>query len=127
MPRVCFQLQVRPDRLDEYRTRHSPVSAQMLSEIAASGRSNYSLFVRPDGMLIGYYETENAAASDAYLAASPIAAAWEAEMAPYFDALDGRADQGALLLEEVFNLDDQLTTTTATAIATASAARQDNS
>lgn len=127
MPRVCFQLQVRPDRLDEYRDRHSPVSQQMLGEIAASGRTNYSLFVRPDGMLIGYYETEDAAASDAYLAASPIATAWEAEMAPYFDALARRADQGALLLTEVFNLGDQLTTTTALANSRATAARQDNS
>ena len=120
MPRVCFQLQVRPDRLDEYRARHSPVSPEMLGEIAASGRRNYSLFLRPDGMLVGYYETEDAAASDSYLSASSIATAWETEMAPYFEALDGRADQGALLLDEVFNLDDQLTTIPD------SPARQDN-
>lgn len=108
MTRVCFQLQVRPSMLAEYQRRHSPVSPEMLREIAASGRTNYSLFVRPDGLLIGYYETEDVAASDAYLAKSDIAAAWEAEMAPFFDSLDGRADQAAQLLPEIFNLDDQL-------------------
>lgn len=111
MARVCFQLQVRPDRLADYRKRHAPVSPEMLREIAASGRRNYSLFLRSDGQLIGYYETEDVAASDAYLAASAIAAAWESEMAPYFVALAGRADQGADILTEIFNLDDQLLAT----------------
>ena len=110
MSRVCFQLQIRADRLDEYRERHSPVRADMLREIAASGRTNYSLFLRADGMLIGYYETADVAASDAYLAASAVASAWETEMAPFFESLDGRADQAALVLPELFNLDDQLAT-----------------
>ena len=114
MQRVCFQLQVRASRLDEYRKRHSPVSREMLAEIAASGRTNYSLFVRPDGLLIGYYETEDVAASDRYLADSAVASAWEAEMAPFFDALDGRADEHALILGEIFNLENQLTTTSET-------------
>ena len=108
MIRVCFQLQVRADRLEEYQRRHSPVRREMLEEIAASGRRNYSLFLRPDGMLIGYYETDDVAASDAYLAGSPIAAKWETEMAGFFDSLDGRPDQGATLLPEVFNLAAQL-------------------
>lgn len=43
--RVCFQLQVRPDLLDEYLQRHSPVWPEMLAEIAAAGRRNYSLFL----------------------------------------------------------------------------------
>lgn len=111
MTRVCFQLQVRPDRLAEYQRRHAPVSPEMLREIAASGRTNYSLFLRPDGLLIGYYETDDVAASDSYLANSAIAAAWEAEMAPFFDSLDGRADQDADVLPEIFNLSDQLAST----------------
>jgi L-rhamnose mutarotase len=111
MTRVCFQLQVRPDRLDEYRTRHAAVWPSMLREIATSGRRNYSLFLRPDGLLVGYFETDDRAASDAYLAASSIAAEWELEMASFFDALDGRADQGAVALDEIFNLDDQLAAT----------------
>ncbi|MBA8815149.1 L-rhamnose mutarotase [Microbacterium halimionae] len=107
--RVCFQLQIDPARLDEYLARHSPVWPEMLAEIAASGRRNYSLFLGAGATLIGYYETDDDAAAQAYLAASPIAARWEAEMARFFVGLHGRPDQAATPLTEVFNLHDQLT------------------
>ncbi|WP_345800597.1 L-rhamnose mutarotase [Microbacterium sp. AZCO] len=106
--RVCFQLQIRPELLDEYVARHTPVWPEMLAEIAASGRRNYSLFLGEGGRLIGYYETDDDAAAQAYLAASPVAARWEAEMARFFLGLDGRPDQAATPLAEIFNLHDQL-------------------
>ena len=106
--RVCFRLRVRPDRLDEYRERHARVWPEMLREIEASGRRNYSLFLDDAGILIGYFETDSLEQSDAYLAASETAARWEAEMAPFFDQLDGRPDQGFEQLPEIFNLADQL-------------------
>lgn len=108
MPRVCFQLRVDPDRLDEYRRRHAAVWPEMLRAIEASGRRNYSLFLRPDGLLIGYYETDSADRSDACLAASRVAAAWEEHMAELFIGQGERADQSATILEEVFHLEDQL-------------------
>ena len=108
MQRVCFQLQVKPHRLDEYRERHVAVWPDMLKAIADSGRRNYSLFLRDDGLLIGYYETDSDIASQAALAADPRTAAWENHMGGFFESLDGRADQGALTLIEVFNLEDQL-------------------
>jgi L-rhamnose mutarotase len=107
--RVCFQLQVDPARLDEYRERHAAVWPEMLRAIEASGRRNYSLFLREDGLLIGYYEVDDDAAAQASLANDPRTAVWEAEMAPFFVALDGdRPDQGAPRLPEVFHLEDQL-------------------
>jgi len=107
--RVCFQLQVDPARLDEYAERHAGVWPEMLRAIEASGRRNYSLFLRADGLLIGYYETDDDAASQAALEQDPRTAAWEAEMAGFFVALDGaRPDQGAPRLAEVFHLEDQL-------------------
>ncbi len=109
MTRVCFQLQVDPDRIDEYRRRHAAVWPEMLRELEASGRHNYSLFLRPDGLLIGYYETDSATRSDAHLAASRVAAVWEEHMADLFVGRGGRADQTATVLEEVFHLEDQLT------------------
>ncbi|MFJ2551159.1 L-rhamnose mutarotase [Microbacterium sp. NPDC087591] len=108
MTRVAFQLQVRPELLDEYLARHSPVWPEMLAEIAAAGRRNYSLFLGDHGTLIGYYETDDDAAAQAYLAASPVAARWEAEMSRFFAGLDGRPDQAAAPLSEVFHLEDQL-------------------
>ncbi|MEP6478402.1 MAG: L-rhamnose mutarotase [Rhodoglobus sp.] len=108
MQRVCFQLQVKPERLAEYTQHHAAVWPEMLQAIADSGRHNYSLFLRDDGLLIGYYETESVAASQAALAADPRTAAWEAAMADYFVSLDGRPDQASKTLTEIFNLDDQL-------------------
>ncbi|MDO5066050.1 MAG: L-rhamnose mutarotase [Propionibacteriaceae bacterium] len=108
MARVCFELQVKPELLDEYIERHSPVWPEMLAEIEAAGRRNYSLFLADGGRLVGYYETDDDAAAQAYLAASPVAARWEAEMSRFFVGLDGRADQAATPLREVFNLADQL-------------------
>ncbi|MFT4210422.1 MAG: L-rhamnose mutarotase [Microbacterium sp.] len=111
--RVCFELRVRPELVDEYVARHSPVRPEMLAEIEAAGRRNYSLFLGAGGRLIGYYETDDDEAAQAYLAASPVATAWEQEMAPFFVGLDGRADRAAAPLTEVFNLHDQLTASAA--------------
>ena len=108
MTRVCFELQIAPDLVDEYVARHSPVRSEMLAEIAASGRRNYSLFLGEGGRLIGYYETDDDAAAQAYLAASPVAARWEAEMSRFFVGLAGRPDQAATPLTEVFHLSEQL-------------------
>lgn len=108
MTRVCFQLQVKPELLDEYIARHTPVWPDMLAEIAAAGRRNYSLFLGDGGRLIGYYETDDDAAAQAYLAASPVAARWEAEMSRFFVGLDGRPDQAATPLTEIFHLEDQI-------------------
>ena len=109
MERVCFQLQVDPDRLDEYRARHAAVWPSMLTAIEESGRRNYSLFLRPDGLLIGYYETDSVVESQRSLENNPDTAPWEAEMAEFFVQLDGaRPDQAAPALVEIFNLEDQL-------------------
>lgn len=106
--RVCFEMRVRPDRLDEYVERHAAVWPEMLEAIEAAGRRNYSLFLRADGLLIGYYETDDDAAAQRALAADPRTAAWEAEMAEFFVASAGRPDQEAPRLPEVFHLEDQL-------------------
>lgn len=112
MTRHCFQLQIRPELLDEYLARHSPVWPEMLAEIAASGRRNYSLFLADGGRLIGYYETDDDAAAQAYLAASDVAGRWEADMARFFVGLEGRPDQAATPLTEVFHLAEQLSAAT---------------
>jgi L-rhamnose mutarotase len=107
--RVCFELRVKPELLDEYIERHTPVWPEMLAEIAAAGRRNYSLFLAEGGRLIGYYETDDDDAARAYLAASAVAARWESEMGRFFVGLEGRPDQAATPLTEIFNLHDQLT------------------
>lgn len=106
--RVCFQLKVVPELMDEYAERHAAVWPQMLQAIHEAGRRNYSLFMRPDGLLIGYYETDDDATAQATLDADPRTAEWEAQMSRFFISLDGRPAQQAPRLDEVFNLEDQL-------------------
>lgn len=109
MNRYCFLLQVRPELLDEYRERHRAVWPEMLEALAASGWQNYSLFARPDGLLVGYVEAEDLAAAQAAMAATEVNARWQAEMGRYFTGLGGgRPDTGLVLLEQVFHLEDQL-------------------
>ncbi|MEV5879073.1 L-rhamnose mutarotase [Streptomyces sp. NPDC052101] len=105
MQRVCFLLKVRADRLDEYRGRHAAVWPEMLDALKATGWHNYSLFLREDGLLVGYLETEDFAAARAGMAAAEVNARWQAEMAPFFESPDGaRPDEAMKPLTEVFHL-----------------------
>ena len=53
-------------------------------------------------------EADDLVAAQAGMAATAVNTRWQAEMAPFFLALDGRPDEGFRLLEEVFHLEDQL-------------------
>lgn len=106
MQRICFLLKVKKDRLDEYKRRHKEVWPEMLKALHETGWRNYSLFLRPDGMLVGYLETLDFAAALKGMSEREVNRLWQSEMAPFFDALDGRRpDEGILRLEEVFHLD----------------------
>jgi L-rhamnose mutarotase len=105
MERVAFLLQVRPDRLAEYRARHEAVWPEMLEALSAAGWSNYSLFAREDGLLFGYLETEDFAAAQRAMEGTDVNARWQAEMAEFFELPgDERPDTGLLRLDEVFHL-----------------------
>ncbi|CAL9626049.1 L-rhamnose mutarotase [Streptomyces sp. enrichment culture] len=105
MQRVCFLLKVRQDRIDEYRERHAEVWPEMLQALTATGWRNYSLFLRDDGLLVGYLETEDFPAALAGMEATEVNARWQKEMAPYFESLDGaRPDEAMKPLTEVFHL-----------------------
>ncbi len=103
MERVCFLLQVRPDRLDEYKARHREVWPEMLDALRDTGWRNYSLFLSEDGLLVGYLETDDFAAAQRGMAARDVNDRWQRDMAQFFGE---RADEGGFLrLEEVFHLD----------------------
>ena len=109
MTHYCFTLHVRPDLLAEYRQRHAAVWPDMLRALRDAGWRNYSIFARPDGLLIGYVEADNLADAQRAMTATEVNARWQADMSRYFTGLDGRPpDEGFLLLDEIFNLDDQL-------------------
>ena len=107
MERVCFLLRVRPDRLDEYRGRHRAVWPDMLAALREAGWSNYSLFLSPEGLLVGYLETDDFEAAQAAMDRTDVNARWQAEMAEFFTGIDGRRpDEGFVLLTEVFHLSE---------------------
>jgi L-rhamnose mutarotase len=106
MERVCFLLKVRPERLAEYKERHRAVWPEMLQALRETGWHNYSLFLRDDGLLVGYFETPSLQAALDGMASRGVNAHWQAEMAPFFEGLDGRRpDEGLLRLEQVFYLE----------------------
>ena len=105
MQRVCFLLQVRPDRLEEYKQRHRSVWPEMLEALRETGWANYSLFLRPDGLLVGYFETTDLSRALKGMAEREVNARWQREMAPFFENLgDRNPDEGFLQLEEIFHL-----------------------
>jgi L-rhamnose mutarotase len=109
MPRYCFCLQVRPDRMEEYVERHRAVWPEMLAALRDTGWRRYSLFLREDGLLVGYVEADDLEAAQAAMARTEVNTRWQSQMADFFTGIDGRPpDEGFLLLTEVFNLDDQL-------------------
>ena len=108
MPRVCFTLQVRPDRLAEYRERHAAVWPEMLRALQASGWRDYQLFLREDGLVVGTLLTDDLAAAQAAMEETSINSRWQADMAPFFALADGRPDRSAQPLELIFDLDAQL-------------------
>lgn len=106
MQRVCFLLKVRPEKIDEYRRRHAAVWPEMLEALRQTGWHNYSLFLRPDGLLVGYLETPDFERARAGMQQHPVNARWQAEMAPFFESLGGgAADASMVALTEVFHLD----------------------
>ena len=110
--RVCFQLQVDPARMPEYRERHAAVWPDMLRALDASGWRNYSLFLRDDGLLIGYFESDDPDAALATMALTDVNARWQADMADFFLDLEGAPDTGLTRLDEIFNLESQLSALT---------------
>ena len=109
MQRVCFQLQVKPELMEEYVERHAAVWPDMLEALAATGWHNYSLFLRSDGLLIGYVETPSLDDAVAGMQRTEVNARWQAEMAEFFvDLGDAAPDTGFVQLREVFHLEDQL-------------------
>jgi L-rhamnose mutarotase len=109
VPRACFTLQVRPDRLAEYRARHAAVWPEMLHALRDAGWQDYQLFLRDDGLLVGIVETDSLAAAQAAMDATEVSARWEAEMAEFFDLPAGGDGRDKRELPLVFDLRAQLT------------------
>jgi L-rhamnose mutarotase len=107
MKRVGFLLKVRKERIEEYKQHHRAVWPEMLDALRRTGWRNYSLFMRPDGLMFGYFETPaDFQAALAGMAKENVNSRWQEFMAPFFESPGGeRPDEMMLELEEVFHLE----------------------
>lgn len=106
MQRVGFILKVKQNLIEEYKRRHQDVWPEMLDALRRNGWHNYSLFMREDGMLFGYFETPESfqAALDG-MSEEEVNERWQEEMVPFFERAGVHADQMMEQLVEVFHLD----------------------
>lgn len=105
----CFVLQVRPELLTDYRERHAAVWPEMLRALRDAGWSDYSIFARKDGLIVGYVETPDLAEAQRAMAQTEVNERWQADMARFFVGLGGQsADEGFEVLDLIFHLEDQL-------------------
>src|SRR3972149_10679911 len=85
MQRICFILRVKMDRIQDYLNAHQ-VWPEMEKAISDAGIRNYSMFVREDGLLVGYFEAEDPEASLRTLGQTDVNRRWQEHMAEYFES-----------------------------------------
>ena len=79
---------------------------EMLAALCETGWRNYSLFLRDDGVLVGYLETEDFERARARMAGREVNERWQREMSDFFVQPQGLLPDRAMQpLEEVFHLD----------------------
>jgi L-rhamnose mutarotase len=105
--RTGFVLKVKQGMIEEYRRHHREVWPEMLEALSRHGWRNYSLFMREDGMLFGFFEAEEGLrASLEGMAGEEVNRRWQEMMAPFFEIPPGASpDQMMVELEEVFHVD----------------------
>ncbi|MGV9711596.1 L-rhamnose mutarotase [Gordonia sp. NPDC003424] len=107
--RVCFLLQIKPERVDDYLEAHTEVWPEMLDALRETGWRNYSLFLRPDdGLVVGYLETDDFERATTAMSATAINEKWQAQMAEYFQSAvdtDSNPDNIRNQLVEYFHLE----------------------
>ena len=81
MPGYAWVLEVRPGYEVEYLRRHDEIWPEMLEALRDAGIRNYNIF-RHGLPLFGYFETDDLAATKAYLRTSEVDKRWSEWMAP---------------------------------------------
>ena len=87
--RVCFVLRVKKHLLEDYETQHKKIWPEMLNLLRKSGIRNYSIFLRDDGLMVNYFETEDVEGSFKIARSSPVYHRWQKTMAHYFETESG--------------------------------------
>lgn len=103
MKRIGFYFQVREDKKEEYKKNHSQVWPEVIDVLSKNGWKNYSIFIRDDGLLFGYFETTHDGFESAQKAldGNEILAKWGEFNAPLFEGIGVNQVE----MEEVFHMD----------------------
>ena len=109
MEKICFLLRVRPDAVHEYIERHEHAWPELIDALDDSGYRNYSIFADPSGLLVGYLETHDYAATIAQMKRHAVAERWSIYMDELFLPVDDDHPVGSLrILRKGFDLDEHL-------------------
>jgi len=77
-----FLLKVRKDRLEEYKRRHESYGRKCARRLAKPGGTTI-VFLRDDGLLVGYLETPDFSQALKQMAEREVNARWQASMRPF--------------------------------------------
>ncbi|NSW51985.1 MAG: L-rhamnose mutarotase [Anaerolineae bacterium] len=105
MKRIGFTFRIREDKIDEYKEFHKHVWPEMKEALTRHGWHHYTLFLKPDGTVFGYFETpvDLATASDG-MKLEEINERWQKTMSQFVP--DGmKPDDSFVELEEYFHLE----------------------
>ncbi len=103
MKRMCGIWQLKKGMLKAYLKAHDPVWPEMLASMRRCGIRNYSMFYRPDGLLVGYFEAKDPMKALRASARAEVSKRWHKDMEPYFDKVRPGMKKGQpLFLKEYF-------------------------
>jgi len=105
MPRVAFQLRLRPGAIEEYEKAHQQVWPELLAKIKEVGISNYSIFRRGLDLFLVMNVTEFDRAWG-LLDKDPTNQRWQKEMGHLFEPIaDLAPGERFAMMKEVFYLE----------------------
>ncbi len=105
MKRVCFLLHLKKNLVEEYKKEHQ-VWPEMLETMKKAGIRNYSIFLTPNGLMIGYFESENPEKSLQDVGKTNINKRWQEKMAKYFEGGSGDLNKAKpQWVEQVFYME----------------------
>ncbi len=103
MKRVCFTLQLKKDRIQDYLTAHQ-VWPELEEAMSEAGLRNFLMFIRADGLLVGYFTAEDPEGSLRRLEQTEVSRRWEQGMAEYFELAEDSEEPKLYWLDHYYTL-----------------------
>ena len=105
MPRVAFQLRLRPGTIEEYEKAHQQVWPELLAKIKEVGISDYSIFRRGLDLFL-VMNVKDFERAWKILEEDPANLRWQKEMSRFFDPITGLSPgERFAMMKEVFYLE----------------------